>query len=201
MIPSRAAYQVTSDTDPPRYAPGYWYTIAPTTAVASVAHSANAVRAWPWMVRGRVRIQALGIRVTTGVAGLAQFAVYRANAATLNPQGSVLANTGDVDVSVAQNVNGALAQGIVTLGPGLHWWCSNTNVAVLLQGIPAGFVSAGVHGGAATQALISATATAALFMKQGTPAPTYGTWPDANAMTWSEATSTQSILGQFQVAS
>jgi hypothetical protein len=200
MIPSRAAYQVTSDTDPPRYAPGYWYTIAPTTAAAAGTATVNVIRAYPWVVRSRVRVQALGVRITTGAAGLMQLAIYRANASTLNPMGQAMANTNDIDVSVAQNVNGALVQSIVTLGPGLHWMCSWTNIGCSFQGNPLANTSGGVLSGASTQALLDSATTTVGISKL--VSQTYGSfWPNADGLPWADAGTANTFLGQFQVAS
>jgi hypothetical protein len=198
-IPSRAAYQVTSDTDPPRYAPGCWYTTLPVVAAAASASSANALRAYPWVVRSRVRIQALGARVTTGAAGLAQLAIYRANSATLNPMGIPLANTGDIDVSGTGNVNGALVQGIVTINPGLHYFAYWTNIGVTWQGSPLSYTPAAVIFGGPSQTVIAAAATTSAVLKSA--GATYGSaWPNADQLTWAEAGSSQTFLGQFQVA-
>jgi hypothetical protein len=202
MIPSRAAYQVTSDTDPPRYALGYWYTIAPTAAGASAsAATVNFIRAYPWVVRARVRIQSLGVRITTGVAGLMQFGIYRANAATLNPMGDAMAYTGDIDVSAAQNVSGPLVQGIVTVAPGLHWFCYWTNCACTLQGSTNANTHGAIISGAATQAALNTGVTTITVSKVLT-GQTYGLpWPNGTQPNWQDLGSSNSCLGQFQVAS
>ena len=203
-IPSRAAYQVTSDTDPPRYVPGYWYTMMPTTALAAGTTGINSLRLMPWMVRNRVRVSALGVRVTTGAAGLMQMGIYRANATTLDPMNQPVCTTGDIDISVAQNVNGAVLGGPITIGPGLHWVGTNNNIGgLVMQGFPNAGPGLAVLTGAPTQNGVSGAATTATLLKfcQTPSTVPYGTWPDANACVWSTLATGAVFIGQFQVAS
>lgn len=198
---SAASWTMLEPSDHPGYIAGNWY--APfgyLTTQTSGTMPVNNMRCYPGFVKERLSISSLGGRVIANQAGAnVQFAVYANAAATGRPTGAVLASTASISAATAASVSGA-ASGQLNIG--LNWFCSNVDTANVT------FTSqttstTGLMGqiiGSATQANVfnggSGTLVGVSF------AQTFGTWPDATALAWTEFTTNTGMAGvQFLVNS
>jgi hypothetical protein len=183
------------------YRRGYWYIAGDETMLVAAgnAMAANIIRGYPFRIRSLVQIVALGTRITGPQPGLIQLAIYPASKRTLLPEGLPVAVTGDIDVSVAANIFGAIIGGSASLPRGLYWGASNNNIGALQQqsgGLSSSFYGALV--GSASQDNIAGTATTAACTRL--VSSTYGVWPDLSRVTFTEQPNQSYALLQFQVA-
>jgi hypothetical protein len=184
------------------YRRGYWYLAGDETmlVIAGGTINANQFRLYPFRIRSLVQIVNLGTRITFGAAGLMQLAIYPASKRTLQPEGLPVAATGDIDITTAQNVFGAVIGGSAILPRGVYWGASLTNIAgVIAQTGGATCSHAGALVGASTQDILTNTATSATPIRFNGSVP-YGTWPDCTKVALSDIANGAYALLQFQVA-
>jgi hypothetical protein len=183
------------------YRRGYWYIAGDEVMLVSAGAGmpANGLRAYPFRIRASVQIVALGTRITTGAAGLMQLGIYPASKRTLQPEGLPVAVTGDIDVSAAANVSGAVIGGSALLPRGVYWFAANNNIGALVAQV--GGVATNYYGtlvGSASQDIIASGSVNAAAHRFASA--TYGFWPDLSKGTMAETGTSPYALGQFQVA-
>lgn len=177
----------------PGYIAGNWYApVSASLAAAAVAPSAGSIRLLPFTISKPIRVQALGVRVTTASAsGNFQLAIYANNATTGRPTGTALCSTASLSTTSVGAVSGAVTQ--VTLAPGTYWMAVNQdNAAAGYQTLAATASFYGMAIGSATLANITSGAASnniALAVTQ-----TFGTWPDLTAGSFTETMTTANAV-------
>lgn len=210
-INARGARQPAPNDDDPIYSPSQWYMLSQAQIGAGALLAANVLALLPFQIRRRVAIQTLGGRITTLAAGGSiQFGIYGANLTTNLPFGQPLIRTASMATDAAGLVSSpaldktgaAVAPSGIALDRGLYWFGVNADVTaggvVIMQTYNGASGYLAWLTGAAAQASLSSSATAALFAK--TVACTFGAWPDLTGVALTETVNQGHAAGQFQVA-
>jgi hypothetical protein len=137
------------------------------------------------------------LRISTlSGGGNVQCAIYANNPATGRPTGNALVSTASITTASTGSVN---ATASVQLEEGLYWFATNCDNATAV------FVTLTVDSISISQMIGSATQGNCLGAGQTitgvTATQTFGTWPSLTSATFTEDTTQNSPLVQFQVGS
>lgn len=113
---------------------GNYYSLAiAQSAHATLAHIANTLRVWPWIISEPVILNEVRLEVTTLIAAsIIRMGLYSDNGA-IYPGSLIISSDFDAATTGVKTVS--FAGSPITLKPGLYWLATNSNAAPLCRSV------------------------------------------------------------------
>jgi hypothetical protein len=166
------------------YAVGNWISPVLGAVSAGIAHVANNIYLFPFILQRSISVDALGARVTSASVGSStQLAIYSSLSGL--PTGTPLASTGNLSSAATGTITASVTSFNISAGA-IYWMATNSGGTPILQHLSAASNAIGYILGSDSIGDITNAAAVASYYRIF--AQTFGTWPNLTGASTTKAT-------------